>query len=119
MGDGAQEMYDALWNNETYEGRFKYCINTNGEVPQYYEPSTFDEEFGDFEEYCSDSCTCADDDDVDDDDDDVDDDDDDASEATEDDDDDDTVIIVGIVIGVVLVVIVIASAIFLMMRNKN
>lgn len=58
--EGANEMYDMLYNNASYEGRFKSC--TYGDDVDGVgndEASTFDEEFGDFAEYCMDDCVCG------------------------------------------------------------
>merc|ERR1719361_3303832 len=105
--EGAKEMFDMLYNNQSYEGREQICYNSGGVEIQEGEPSTFDEEFGNFEEYCMDQCVCGTDSSEDED----------AVEET--DDDDNTLVIVGIVIGVVLVVIIFASVIFMMIKNRK
>ena len=55
--DGAAAFYERLWDHDddTYTGRDAICF---GDGFDEMTGSTFNDEFGDFEEYCDDTCGC-------------------------------------------------------------
>jgi len=103
--DGANEFYDKFYdeNDTTYSARTSLCWDGAGAERET--DTSFEEELGNFTEYCSDSCGC-----------------DTTEEEAQSDDEDDnneTYIIIGIVVGVVLLLVVIAIVVVLMRKNKN
>jgi len=101
--DGAADFYEKFWDDSgEYTERNGACYNGQGEYSETA-ISSLKEEFGDFEEYCTDSCGC----------------DEEAEEAAEEDDDNsDTYMIVGIVVGAVLLIIIIV-VVMLVMKNRK
>merc|ERR1712062_485776 len=100
--DGAADLYDKFWNDSgEYTERNGICYKGVDE-PSITAISSLKEEFGDFEEYCTDSCGC------------------DEGEAAEEDDDDngDTLMIIGIVVGAVLLIIIIVVVVLVMKNRK-
>jgi len=57
--EGAADFYELFWNDSKYSERLSVCYNY--ESGFHSESLTnYDVEFGDFEEYCTDSCGCED-----------------------------------------------------------
>merc|ERR1712124_157923 len=59
--DGAAEFYERFWNSsyEAYSGRLSRCYSPLDSGIHYELTNTsFVDEFGEFEEYCMDSCGC-------------------------------------------------------------
>jgi len=62
--EGATEFYEKFWNDDTYSDRETYCFEANGfsrgrNDSIVINETSFEEEFGEFEEYCTDSCGCG------------------------------------------------------------
>jgi len=55
--EGAQEMYEKIWNDDAYSARIAQCYSPAIWTNEFLN-STFEDEFGEFEEYCTDSCGC-------------------------------------------------------------
>ena len=54
--EGANAMFDKLLNDEAYSGRISLCGESADSFTET--ESTFQDTFGDFKEYCTDSCGC-------------------------------------------------------------
>lgn len=108
--DGAGEMYEKLWNDARYQARWSRCYHPSTFTLRFANTS-FEEEFGEFDEYCTDSCGCAEEGD-----DDVESEGEDAN--VEKDDDDDIMLILVVVLGVLLAISLIVI-LLLMLKNKK
>ena len=86
--DGAAEFYERLWDteDEAYNERNILCLGADFG----FTDTTFNDEFGDYEEYCDDACGCEEE----------------AQEEGDESNGVDTVVVVGIIIAVLVVAIV-------------
>merc|ERR1712072_332693 len=49
-------FFDKFWNDQQYSARESWCMTAN---KQSVIETTFEDEVGEFEEYCTDSCECG------------------------------------------------------------
>jgi len=106
---GAQEMYEKIWNDDAYSARINQCYSPNT-GRNVLSNSSFDAEFGEFEEYCTDHCGCNESSTTSDPDDESD------SESVIEDSDSDGMMIAMIML-VILLVIAFAVILYLVQRN--
>jgi len=60
--EGASTFYDKFWNDPVYSDRTSHCFLAYGEDEEGEErTTTYEEEMGQFEEYCTNPCGCDDD----------------------------------------------------------
>jgi len=101
--EGAAAFYEKLLDDSTYSERLSLCYNSDIGLSDL-SITSFEEEFGDFEEYCTDSCGCGDTEE--------------ESEGAMVEETTNLIMFVGIAIAAVSVILIIVLLVVMMRRNK-